>query len=46
MRLKDLPDPPGVREPDHETVLTRQETFGYTLEDVRMIVNPDGRRRD
>ncbi|MBI5443559.1 MAG: glutamate synthase subunit alpha, partial [Deltaproteobacteria bacterium] len=40
VRLKDLPDPPGVREPDHETVLTRQETFGYTLEDVRMIVNP------
>ena len=40
VRLKDLPEPPEVREPDHETVLRRQETFGYTLEDVRMIIDP------
>ncbi len=40
VRLADLPEPPEVREPDHETVLTRQETFGYTLEDVRLIVDP------
>ena len=38
--LRDLADPPAVIEPDHETVLRRQETFGYTLEDVRMLVNP------
>jgi glutamate synthase (ferredoxin) len=40
VRLRDLADPPAVIEPDHETVLRRQETFGYTLEDVRMLVNP------
>ncbi len=40
VRLGELPDPPRVNEPDHETVLRRQETFGYTLEDVGMIVNP------
>ena len=34
------PTRPAVIEPDHETVLRRQETFGYTLEDVRMLVNP------
>ncbi|MGE5347374.1 MAG: glutamate synthase central domain-containing protein, partial [Acidithiobacillales bacterium] len=40
VRLDDLPEPPEVIEPDHETVLCRQETFGYTLEDVRMLVSP------
>ena len=40
VRLADLPEPPAVIEPDHETVLRRQETFGYTLEDVRILVNP------
>ena len=40
VRVQDLPEPPAVIEPDHETVLRRQETFGYTLEDVRMLVNP------
>ncbi|MGE5716574.1 MAG: glutamate synthase large subunit, partial [Acidobacteriota bacterium] len=40
VRLRDLADPPAAIEPDHETVLRRQETFGSTLEDVRMLVNP------
>ncbi|MCK6682111.1 MAG: glutamate synthase large subunit [Thermoanaerobaculia bacterium] len=40
VRLRDLPEPPAVIEPDHETVLRRQETFGYTLEDVRMLIDP------
>jgi glutamate synthase (ferredoxin) len=40
VRLRDLADPPAPIEPDHETVLQRQEAFGYTLEDVRMLVNP------
>ena len=39
-RLEDLPNPPGVIEPDHQTVLRRQEVFGYTAEDVRLIINP------
>jgi glutamate synthase (ferredoxin) len=38
--LRDLPEPPAVILPDHETVLRRQEAFGYTLEDVRMLVTP------
>ena len=40
VRLDDLPRPENVIEPDHETVLRRQEAFGYTAEDVRIIVNP------
>ena len=40
VRLKDLPPPPHVQGPDHETVVRRQVVFGYTLEDVGMIVNP------
>ena len=40
VRLTELPPPARVIEPDHETVLRRQEVFGYTAEDVRMIINP------
>ena len=38
--LEDLPPPAHVHEPDHESVLRRQEVFGYTAEDVRMIIDP------
>ena len=40
VRIEDLPHPPGVIEPDHETVQRRQEVFGYNAEDVRLIINP------
>ncbi len=40
VKLDDLPRPPRVHEPDHETVLRRQETFGYTTEDVKILVSP------
>ena len=40
VRLEDLPEPAGVIEPDHETVLRRQEVFGYTAEDVRLLIGP------
>ena len=40
VKLEDLPVPPHVHEPDHETVLRRQETFGYTAEDVKTLINP------
>jgi glutamate synthase (ferredoxin) len=40
VRLDQLPAPPGVIEPDHATVLRRQEVFGYTAEDVALIVEP------
>src|SRR2546427_8772762 len=37
--LEDLPAAP-VAEPDHETVLTRQIAFGYTHEDLRILLLP------
>ncbi len=40
VNIAELPAPPRVHEPDHETVLRRQETFGYTTEDVKVLVNP------
>jgi len=40
VRLDELPKPPRVIEPDHETVLRRQEVFGYTEEDVKILVTP------
>jgi glutamate synthase (ferredoxin) len=38
--LENLPEPSHVREPDHETVLQRQQAFGYTFEDLRLIIGP------
>jgi glutamate synthase (ferredoxin) len=38
--IGDLPKPPVVIEPDHETVLRRQEEFGYTTEDLKVLVSP------
>ncbi|HEV3237235.1 MAG TPA: glutamate synthase large subunit, partial [Gemmataceae bacterium] len=38
--LEDLPPGPMVHEPDHETVLLRQHTFGYTTEDLRFLMAP------
>jgi glutamate synthase (ferredoxin) len=38
--ISDLPKPPTVIAPDHETVLRRQEAFGYTTEDLKMLVGP------
>jgi glutamate synthase (NADPH) large chain len=40
VKLNELPPPPRVIEPDHETVLRRQEVFGYTAEEVRMVIGP------
>ena len=39
-RIEYMPDPPRVIEPDHATVLRRQEVFGYNAEDVRLVINP------
>jgi glutamate synthase (ferredoxin) len=38
--LEDLPDPPHVHEPDHKTVVLRQQAFGYTTEDLRILMAP------
>ena len=39
VQVDDLPAAP-VRESDHETVLRRQQVFGYTHEDLRIIMAP------
>jgi glutamate synthase (ferredoxin) len=38
--IDDLPDGPPLPEPDHSTVLLRQQTFGYTHEDLRLLLAP------
>ncbi|MBI4841162.1 MAG: glutamate synthase large subunit [candidate division NC10 bacterium] len=38
--LEELPEPPHVHEPDHATVLQRQQVFGYTHEDLRILLAP------
>jgi glutamate synthase (ferredoxin) len=40
--LENLPEPPHVHEPDHKTVLQRQQAFGYTYEDLRLLITPMG----
>ena len=43
VRLADVPDPGIMPEPDHETVLQRQLAFGYTFEDLRILMLPMAR---
>ena len=38
--LDQLPRPPQVPEPDHATVRQRQQAFGYTHEDLRILMAP------
>ena len=38
--LEQLPEPPGVHATDYESLVQRQQVFGYTLEDLRMIMEP------
>src|SRR5213079_3039077 len=40
--LVDINDLPHARaeQPDHETVLKRQQAFGYTQEDLRVLIAP------
>ncbi|HET6368525.1 MAG TPA: glutamate synthase large subunit, partial [Pseudomonadales bacterium] len=38
--IETLPVPPYVPEPNHETVLQRQQAFGYTHEDLRLLLGP------
>ncbi len=38
--IETLPVPPYVPEPNHETVLQRQMAFGYTHEDLRLLLAP------
>ena len=38
--LAEVPEAPHVPGPDHETLLHRQQAFGYTLEDLKYILAP------
>ena len=38
--LGDLPDPPRWKPTDFESILQRQRAFGYTYEELRMILSP------
>ena len=38
--LGDLPDADAVAEPEHATVIRRQQIFGYTHEDLRILMAP------
>ncbi|HUA16436.1 MAG TPA: glutamate synthase large subunit [Verrucomicrobiae bacterium] len=38
--IDQLPDPARMHHPDSETLLRRQRAFGYTDEDLRMILGP------
>jgi glutamate synthase (ferredoxin) len=40
VRLEDLPEAGSLPEPDHNTVLQRQRAFGYTFEELRMLLAP------
>jgi glutamate synthase (ferredoxin) len=38
--LEHLPEPSPVHRPNHETVLLRQQVFGYTTEDLKILLPP------
>lgn len=40
VQLDDVPAAPQVPTPDHETLLQRQQAFGYTVEDQKYILGP------
>src|SRR5215472_15983557 len=43
IRLADVPDPGILPEPDHDTVTQRQQAFGYSFEDLRILMAPMAR---
>jgi glutamate synthase (ferredoxin) len=43
VRIEDVPPAPYLPPPDHGTVLRRQHTFGYTQEDVMLLLAPMAR---
>jgi glutamate synthase (ferredoxin) len=43
IRISDLPAAKELPEPDHETVLLRQQMFGYTHEDLKILMAPMAR---
>jgi glutamate synthase (ferredoxin) len=43
IRISDLPPAKEIPEPDHATVLLRQQLFGYTHEDLKILMAPMAR---
>ena len=41
--IEDLPPAPYLPEADHDTVLRRQHAFGYTQEDIKVVLDPMAR---
>ncbi len=40
IELDSLPTPEEVHQPDHDTLLVRQHAFGYTNEDLKILMTP------
>ncbi|HEY4485216.1 MAG TPA: glutamate synthase large subunit, partial [Nitrospiria bacterium] len=40
INLEELPEPLNVPQPDHQTLRKRQQAFGYTLEDLKLLMMP------
>ncbi|GJL53663.1 MAG: glutamate synthase [Nitrospirales bacterium] len=38
--LDELPEPFNVPQPDHPTIRQRQQAFGYTIEELKMVLMP------
>jgi glutamate synthase (NADPH/NADH) large chain/glutamate synthase (ferredoxin) len=38
--LDELPEPLNVPQPDHPTLRQRQQVFGYTVEELKMVITP------
>ena len=43
VELASVADAPAVPEPNHNTVIARQQAFGYTFEELRMLLVPMAR---
>ncbi|MFM8552910.1 MAG: glutamate synthase central domain-containing protein, partial [Nitrospiraceae bacterium] len=38
--LDELPEPLNLPQPDHPTIRQRQQAFGYTVEELKMVITP------
>jgi glutamate synthase (NADPH/NADH) large chain len=40
INIEDLPEPLNVLQPDHATLRQRQQAFGYSIEELKMVISP------
>ena len=40
LRIEELPEPPYVHQPNAATIRMRQRAFGYTTEDLKLLIKP------